>query len=357
MFGGLLKSTRKRVIRYTILALNVLIVLAVALFILHSPNTSETVSQSSAFLASDSKVVDPLDQLSSADIAVNVARITNLAEATSATNQADSVNALLSVSPADQTVIAKPQVVATVFKSNKDIKTYVTKKGDTVSKLAAEFHVTSDSIRGSNGLTGDQLAAGHTLYIPPFNGIVYVVKGGDTPDKLAQKFNANKDQIIAFNDAEIGGLKVGSRIVIPNGVISTYSNVRNTNTGYASFAPTYGAQGVYNGYDYGWCTWYVAKRRTEIGRTLPSNLGNAYSWYYLAQRAGLPTGLSPRVGAAVVNLAGNHVSIVERIDANGFWVSEMNSHGQKSISDTTSWGGWGVVDYKHITSGSFGFIY
>ncbi len=330
-----------------------LLLAGAALFVVHSSNPSRSINQSSALLSTQNGIVNPLDQLSSADIAVSVARMTNLPEATSAANHADTVNALLSVSPADQTIVAKPQVVATLFKSNKDIQKYITKAGDTVSKLAEKFGVTSDSIRSSNGLTGDQLAAGQTLYIPPFNGIVYLVQQGDTPASLAKKFSASKDQIVAFNDAEINGLKPGVRIVIPNGIISAGPTFAFF--GPSNFAPAFGA----NGYDFGWCTWYVANRRNELGRPVPNNLGDAASWFFLAQRAGLPTGSSPRVGAVAVNLGGDHVSVVEKVNSDGsFWVSEMNAGGQVSITNPARTGGWGVRDYKlYGSAAGIGFIY
>jgi len=47
--------------------------------------------------------------------------------------------------------------------------------------------------------------------------VVWTVQNGDTPDSLAAKFRADKDKVIAFNDAEIGGLKVGEQVIIPDG--------------------------------------------------------------------------------------------------------------------------------------------
>jgi surface antigen len=92
---------------------------------------------------------------------------------------------------------------------------------------------------------------------------------------------------------------------------------------------------------------------------VPSNLGNAYSWYRAAQAAGLPTGLTPQVGAVMVNEAGDHVAVVEQVNSDGsFWISEMNSHGQVSMSNSTPTGGWGVRDYKVVGSvGNMKFIY
>ncbi len=93
---------------------------------------------------------------------------------------------------------------------------YTTKAGDTVSSVAAQFGVTSDSIRWSNGLNNDMVAPGTKLHIPPVNGIVYTVQASDTPDSLAARFRANKDKIVAYNDAEIKGLTPGQQIIIPD---------------------------------------------------------------------------------------------------------------------------------------------
>lgn len=350
--GSMSKRAKRTFLRYAILSVNVAVLLAVSLFIL---NNSDGKQVSKSILPQDSPdaAVAPIDQLSSADIAVNVARLTNLYETASVANNADSLNAQLAITSGEQTILSKPQIAATDTKSRRDIIRYVTVEGDSISDLASKFGVTSDSIKWSNNLTGNSLAAGKELYIPPRNGIVYVVKDGDTPDSLARKFRANKDQIIAFNDAEISGLVLGERIVIPDG------NIQAAASTYSGFS--FGGAAIYgfNGYDYGWCTWYVANRRAEIGRPVPSNLGNAYSWYILGQRAGLPTGLVPQVGAVAVNQAGNHVSVVEVVNPDGsFWISEMNSRGQVSMTDSTPAGGWNRVDYKLITSvGNLKFIY
>ena len=51
--------------------------------------------------------------------------------------------------------------------------------------------------------------------------------------------------------------------------------------------------------------------------------------------------------------------VVEDVaDDGSFWVSEMNSHGQVSIADSTGRGGWGVKDYKFFSGpGNLKFIY
>lgn len=352
-------KNRRRAIRYGLLALNVVVLIAAVTFMLQNPNTSKVARQSAvAATSSNETSASPLDQLSSADIAAHVALLTHLDEANSVSNQADSVNDQLSVAPADNNVISKPQIVNTTTKTRKDVQKYVTQAGDTVSSLAVKFGVTSDSIRWSNGLTADNLAAGKELWISPISdGIVYVVVKGDSAQSLADRYHTTKDAIVTFNDAEVDGLPVGERIVIPSG---TQPISRSTGFIFGGFAWG-GFSAVYsnNGYDFGWCTWYAANHRAEIGRPVPSNLGNAYSWYRLAQRAGLPTGLSPQVGAVAVNENNNHVSVVELVNGDGsFWISEMNSRGQVSMTDSTPAGGWNRIDWKFYGSpGNLKFVY
>lgn len=346
------KRTKKRLIRYSLLTGNIAVVAIATLFVLHNPY-NQAVSRN-VVNETDSQATNPLDALSAADIAVSAARMTGIAEATSVKNQADSVAAELTTHVVDYAVVQKPQILSSVIKTKADIKDYTVVAGDTLGDLASRFGVTSDSIKWSNNLLTSVLRPGTNLVIPPIDGIAYTVRSGDTPESLATKYSANKDQIIAFNDAEVTGLKVGERIVVPGGSIAPPPVYRGSYYGLATIA-RYGA----NGYDYGWCTWYVANRRAELGRPVPNNLGNAYSWYTVAVRSGLPTGNVPAPGAVAVNQGGNHVMVVEVVNLDGsFWISEMNAGGQVSMTDTRPAGGWGRIDWRLVGSaGTWKFIY
>jgi surface antigen len=345
----LFKKLRIRFIRYGILSANVALLAAVVFFVTNNPDTDTNARQSLAASASGATEISPLDQLSSADIAVHAARLTALPEATAITNQADSEATQLAITATENKIVAKPQVVGTTLKSAKDITTYTTVNGDTIAALAAKFGISSDSIRWSNALTSEKIPAGKQLLIPPVSGIVYTVKSGDTADNLASRYSSTKDQILSDNDAEVGGLKVGQRILIRGGVQPV---VRAAVTSYAASSIRGGrASYGYNGYDYGYCTWYVANKRLAAGAPMPTNLGNAATWGTRAAAYGLRTGRTPAPGAAVVTSTSGagHVAYVEVVNADGsVWISEMNSRGQVSMTDTTSTGGWGRVDWKLI---------
>ncbi|RTK95363.1 LysM peptidoglycan-binding domain-containing protein [Candidatus Saccharibacteria bacterium] len=320
----------------------------VAAFILKTPSSGPSSANNIANAGSESvTATGALDQLSSADIAVQVAIMTKLYQAPSVANHADTMNAQLAVTPADDTVIAKPQVVATALKSYKDIQTYVTVEGDNIPNVAAKFGITSETVRWSNGLQGDNLSPGMSLVISPVNGIVYTVKDGDTIDTIASKYRANKDQIIADNDAEAGGLRVGQRILIRDGseapvVIPRVATAATYGAGFAWGGGNAVYQGGANGYDYGYCTWWAANRRAQIGRPVPSNLGNASTWLTLAQRAGFATGSVPQAGAVIWTRPYDwygHVGFVESVNDDGSAnISEMNV------------AGWGVVSRKTLSA-------
>ncbi|MDB5185119.1 MAG: hypothetical protein JWN38_927 [Candidatus Saccharibacteria bacterium] len=325
---------RKRAVRATLLAGNLAILIAVAAFILHNPNSAAGSSSILSQRDTASDVSNPLDQLSSTDIALTVARMNNMPETTAITNQADSQASELTMAPTVNNVVSKPQVVSTALKSQADIQSYTTVTGDTISSIATKFGVTSDSIRWSNSLTGDTVAAGVNLTIPPVNGIVYTVKAGDTADSLATKFKASKDQIIAYNDAELKGLSAGEKIIIPNGTqpIAAVAAVRTSSTS-ASAAYPWGGTAIYgfNGYDYGYCTWYVANRIA-----VPSNWGNANTWDNLAPLDGWTVSTVPRAGAIGQTDRGSegHVAYIEAVSDDGTMIK---------YSDMNGLAGWGRV--------------
>lgn len=100
-----------------------------------------------------------------------------------------------------------------------------------------------------------------------------------------------------------------------------------------------------NGYPYGYCTYYVAVRRS-----VPSSWGNAGQWLGSAQHAGYATGSTPVAGAIMVSRESwwGHVAYVESVNGDTFTVAEMN------------YAGWGVTSRRTVNAGNSvikGFIY
>lgn len=342
------KTTRRRAITTAIVSGNVLILAVVAAVIVFAPHGSVAETPLAA-TDSNQGFANPLDQVSSANIAETVARMSQLAETTAVTNQADSETTEIALAPTTSAVVDKPQAVSsTGFASNKDIRSYTTVAGDTIGSIAAKYGITSDSIRWSNNVSGDAIAAGVTLQIPPVTGIVYKVAAGDTAETLAAKYKADRNKIIAFNDAELGGLQIGSLILIPDGSKAAAAAATATRVEPGSKWTGSATYGSYNGYDFGYCTYWVAKLRAGAGNPVPMNLGNATTWATRAAAMGLPTGTTPRVGAAVVTktTGAGHVAYVTAVNDDGtITVSEMNHIG------------WNKTDTRTLADTGFRYIY
>ncbi len=319
-------KTRRRINHLSIILVNILIIVFLAIFIVANQFNANV---SSSFGSPGSLVGNPLDQVSSANIALTVAQVTNLPETTAVSNQAESQNAQVSMDSTSNSVVNKTQVIQTSLKSNKDIISYTVQPGDSLASLALKFGVNSNSIAGSNGLTiFSSLTPGQSLLIPPMNGLVYIVKNGDTIASIASKFNISQSNLIAYNDTEIKGIYNGEKLLIPNGSLPSVSQVT-----YSWNGPSYG----YNGYDYGYCTWYVA---SQIA--VPDNWGNAGSWAYYAALSGWNVSQVPTVGAIaqddwVPGYYGNqgHVAIVTAVKGNMIQYKDMNGLE-----------GWGRVGYS-----------
>ncbi|MBJ7596949.1 MAG: hypothetical protein DLM67_08455 [Candidatus Nephthysia bennettiae] len=112
------------------------------------------------------------------------------------------------------------------------------------------------------------------------------------------------------------------------------------------FTPAAGDSSIANHFPAGYCTWYLASRRS-----IPW-YGNAIDWWDNARPYGFTEGQQPLVGAIMVtreSVAYGHVAYVESVNRDGSWtVSEMN------------FTGWNVKSGRTLHPGQVplvGFIY
>ncbi len=105
--------------------------------------------------------------------------------------------------------------------SSKDVINYTVQPGDTISSVAQNFNISSDTLLWSNNLaSGASLKEGQNLVILPVSGILYIVKSGDTVGQIAKIYKSKSEDIISFNNlANEGDLFIGDILVIPGGVM------------------------------------------------------------------------------------------------------------------------------------------
>lgn len=243
------------------------------------------------------------------------------------------------------------------------VKIYTVVEGDTLSGIAAQYGITSNTILWANDLDNpDAIKPGDQIFILPVAGLSYVVKEGDTIETIASKYKAEKEKIISFNSLPANGqLVAGASLIIPDGQkdepvvpaadASSLSRRQYATTGGGTATDISGSRtldgraGTGHRFPYGWCTWYVAQKRY-----VPWS-GNAGTWLYKAKSLGYKTGRSPRPGAIMVtteNRYYGHVALVEKVNGDTITVSEMN------------YVGWGKTSRRTLSASSRaikGFIY
>ncbi len=288
-----------------------------------------------------------LDEIGQASVAADMAEKSQLMVTTEATKTATLKDEQVALLTATDTALAKRQVVSTAGNPTRDVTTYVVQAGDTLSGIARQYGITSSTILWANSIDDpDSLKPGQSLTILPVSGLLYTVTTGDTADSLAAKYQANAAQILSYNDDEVRGLTAGTNIIIPDGVKPDTPKpavrIASRVLGAATPRLTYFTGGG-NGYSFGYCTYYVAARRS-----IPSNWGNANQWWYNAQASGFSVGYTPVPGAIAWTGAGyyGHVAYVESVNGSMVTISEMNYNGN-----------WDRVTTRTVPASSFRYIY
>lgn len=98
------------------------------------------------------------------------------------------------------------------------ISSYTVRKGDTLSAIAATFHVSTMTLWWANQSTLKSkmdLHIGQQLRIPPATGLVVTVTAADTLESLAAKYGVDAQAIVNLNELTDPTLVVGQVLVLP----------------------------------------------------------------------------------------------------------------------------------------------
>lgn len=203
-------------------------------------------------------------------------------------------------------VIEKPKIETPKVEVKPELNEYIVIKGDSLSKIA-KAHTSSWKRLFDKNLHiahPDQIKAGDKLTIP------------------------RADEVLAERS-----------LPVPPAPPEPVASVK---------APAVQQRGVIAGntYSRGYCTWHVKNMRPD----LPNNLGNADTWYARARAQGIPTGTTPRVGAAGMTKAYMHVVYITAVNGSKVTVSEMNYRGSPG-------GGFGKVSSRVTNASEFLYLY
>lgn len=175
--------------------------------------------------------------------------------------------------------------------------------------------------------------------------VKYTVKDGDTLSKISKKYHVKWERIY-YKNLHIkhpDNIQVGQRFTIPRDGEKLKKRPISTYAQKTAYKPLKIAQNVSpgNGYNFGYCTWYVKNRRPDI----PNSWGNADTWDDYAMAEGWAVGDTPKVGSIGVTKAYMHVVYIEKIVGDKVFVSEMN------------YAGWNVISSRLAPITEFRYIY
>lgn len=131
--------------------------------------------------------------------------------------------------------LIKPDITATNItpKLRDSIITYIVQEGDTISEIAENFNLSTNTILWANNIgPRDFIKPSQELIILPITGVTHTIKQGDTLNAVASKYRAKTEDILEVNKlADASELKIGAKIVIPDGIppapvvpVSSYSS-------------------------------------------------------------------------------------------------------------------------------------
>jgi len=133
----------------------------------------------------------------------------------------------------DSSLMASANPINSVTPTRDGLMIYKVQAGDTISKIAAKFDITTDSIFWANsGLRSYMIKPGQEIVILPVEGVLYETKTGDTLDSVVALYGVKAEEIKKFNPQLQEALAAaGSKIIIPYGRPLTKNNYVSRWTG------------------------------------------------------------------------------------------------------------------------------
>jgi surface antigen len=213
---------------------------------------------------------------------------------------------------------------------SRQVQVYETKPFDTVYTVAAQFGVSTQTIRETNSLPDNALKAGWFLVIPPVDGVVLQVTDPNlTLTDVTKKYGADIEKVISYNaleDAE-DMVPLGEYLIIPGGKLPK-PKVTPKPAATKNFTPSVPrAESVEGNHQFapGYCTDYVARKVPGITWG-----GNANRWIANSKAAGATVNRIPKAGAILVtneNRRYGHVAYIEKVEGDTVYISEWNYEG------------------------------
>lgn len=96
---------------------------------------------------------------------------------------------------------------------------YEVKQGETISTIAEDFGVSTNTILWANDISRNSvIQPGQEIIILPTSGTLHLVEKGDTVSTIAEKYEADLEEIISYNELENeNDIFIGDVLLVPGG--------------------------------------------------------------------------------------------------------------------------------------------
>lgn len=100
-----------------------------------------------------------------------------------------------------------------------DITRYIVEEEDTLTSIAAQFGVSTNTIMWANEMTNSSVQPGQELVILPITGTLHLVRSNDTLSEISSWYQASSTDIVDVNGlASAQEIFAGDLLIIPNGI-------------------------------------------------------------------------------------------------------------------------------------------
>ena len=219
--------------------------------------------------------------------------------------------------------------------SSKDIIKHVVEKGETLSSIAEQYNISTETILLANELDNTKIQSGQELLILPVNGIIHMVEKGETLAKIAKQYSADKEEIISYNDLPVSGdVYIGDVLIVPNGKMPKQVTPTTTNNSSQSYAQVV----LPNSY-------FIVPTIGTVTQGAHYSYSSNGKAYYTAMD------ISNVIGTPVVAAAGGEVQIAKNRWPYGNYITILHPNGVVTVYAHLSFFARGIVSGATVSQG------
>lgn len=135
----------------------------------------------------------------------------NLAGLTAAESEEEAIGYVL----VDRSSFLNPSTLSTnITPSRNGLLIYRVQNGDTISSIAANFGISTNTIIWANNLASSgRIKPGEEIVVLPVSGVLHKVKQGETIASIAVAYGVAAERVASFNEES---LRAGDTVIVPN---------------------------------------------------------------------------------------------------------------------------------------------